>query len=301
MKKIVLLAVIGLAAFGCSQAESQKEQEDKFLVVATTTMLGDAMEAMLDTTVEVVTLLGPGIDPHVYNPTKKVLDNLAEADMVVSHGLHFEGRMQDIFEKISRKKPVIFLGDALPKSKLIKPEDAGDFFDPHIWSDVVLWKDALEASIPQLEESGFYNKDGANRYLTQVDELHAYASSRIQSIPEENRILLTAHDAFSYFARAYGLEVVALQGISTVAEYGIKDVEKMVNLIVDREIKAVFAESSISPRSMEAVMSGVRQRDREVKLGGILYADAPGEVGSGAETYITMVKHNVDEIVSALK
>ncbi|MEM9053525.1 MAG: zinc ABC transporter substrate-binding protein [Bacteroidota bacterium] len=301
MKKIVLLAVVCLVAFGCSQTEPKEEKEEKFLVVATTTMLGDAMEAMLDSTVEVVTLLGPGIDPHVYNPTKKVLDYLADADMVVSHGLHFEGRMQDIFEKMAKKKTVIFLGDALPESKLIMPEDAGGFYDPHIWSDVLLWKEALVASIPQLEESGYYNKSGADDYLAEVDELHEYASSQIQSIPEENRILLTAHDAFSYFAKAYGLEVVALQGISTVAEYGIKDVEKMVDLIVDREIKAVFAESSISPRSMEAVMYGVNQKGREVKLGGTLYADAPGEEGSGAETYITMVKHNVDEIVSALK
>ena len=301
MKKIVLLAVICLGALSCSQTEPKEEQEEKFLVVATTAMLGDAMEEMLDTTVEVVSLLGPGIDPHVYNPTKKVLDHLAEADIVVSHGLHFEGRMQDIFEKMSRKKTVIFLGNALPESKLIEPEDAGGFYDPHIWSDVELWKEALVASIPQLEKSGHYNKEGAEEYLKKVEDLHAYAASQVQSIPQKNRILLTAHDAFSYFAKAYGLEVVALQGISTVAEYGIKDVEKMVDLIVERDIKAVFSESSISPRSMEAVMSGVEQQGREVKLGGILYADAPGEKGSGAETYLTMVKHNVDEIVAALK
>lgn len=264
-------------------------------------MIGDAMEAMLDTSVSVVSLMGPGTDPHLFKPTKQSLDYLAEADLIVANGLHLEGRMQDILEKMSRKKPVILLGTALSEDELILPEGNSDYPDPHIWFDVSLWRKALQASSGRLDSLGILNSSNAARYLAQLDDLNGWTKTQMDQIPYENRVLLTAHDAFSYFGRAYEIEVIALQGISTAAEYGLRDVEEMVDLISSRNISAVFVESSISSRSMEAVVSGVRQKGGEVKLGGTLYSDAPGPDGSGAETYTEMVRHNVETIKSALE
>lgn len=264
-------------------------------------MIGDAMEAMLDTSVSVVSLMGPGTDPHLFKPTKQSLDYLAEADLIVANGLHLEGRMQDILEKMSKRKPVIFLGTALSDEELILPDGTADYPDPHIWFDVQLWKQVLEASSAELKELGVLDSTKSHEYLSTLEELHRWTQSEMAKIPLENKVLLTAHDAFSYFGRAYEIRVIGLQGISTAAEYGLKDVEQMVELITSQQIGAVFVESSISSRSMEAVVSGVRQKGGEVKLGGTLYSDAPGPEESGAETYRKMVRHNVETIKAALQ
>ncbi len=264
-------------------------------------MIGDAMEAMLDTSVSVVSLMGPGTDPHLFKPTKQSLDYLADADLIVANGLHLEGRMQDILEKMSKRKPVILLGAVLSDDELILPEGTADYPDPHIWFDVQLWKQVLEVSSVELNELGVLDSISAQEYLSTLEELHRWTQSGMDEIPLENKVLLTAHDAFSYFGRAYDIRVIGLQGISTAAEYGLKDVEQMVDLITTEKIGAVFVESSISSRSMEAVVSGVRQKGGAVKLGGTLYSDAPGPEGSGAETYQKMVRHNVETIKAALQ
>lgn len=292
------IAIILLLSFGCSQSSEVKKE---FLVVTTTSMIGDAMEAMLDTSTSVVSLMGPGTDPHLFKPTKQSLDYLAEADLIVANGLHLEGRMQDILEKLSKKKSVIFLGAALSGNELILPEGSTDYPDPHIWFDVELWQKTLRASANMLDSLEILDLEKSEKYLSNLNDLHAWTSAEIDQIPSGNRVLLTAHDAFSYFGRAYGIEVIALQGISTVAEYGLRDVEEMVDLISSRKISAVFVESSISSRSMEAVISGVRQKGGSVKLGGTLFSDAPGPKGSGAETYLEMVRHNVETIKTALQ
>jgi len=298
MRRHIFFVLVTIFALGCSQKD---ERDKRFLVVATTSMIGDAMEAMLDTNVSVVSLMGPGTDPHLFKPTKESLDYLADADLIVSNGLHLEGRMQDILEKMSNGKPVLFLGEGLSESQLILPDGTADYPDPHIWFDVQLWQEALEASTGELNELGVLDPAGSEDYLLELKELHRWTQSEIDQIPTENKVLLTAHDAFSYFGRAYGIRVIGLQGISTAAEYGLKDVEQMVELITTQKIGAVFVESSISSRSMEAVISGVRQSGGEVKLGGTLYSDAPGPEGSGAETYRKMVRHNVQTITTALK
>lgn len=264
-------------------------------------MIGDAMKAMLDTSVSVVSLMGPGTDPHLFKPTKQSLDYLAEADLIVANGLHLEGRMQDILEKMSKRKPVILLGATLSDAQLILPDGTSDYPDPHIWFDIHLWKQVLEGSSVELKELGVLDSVNAQEYLSTLEELHRWTLSEMAMIPIQNRVLLTAHDAFSYFGRAYKIRVIGLQGISTAAEYGLKDVEQMVDLITTEQIGAVFVESSISSRSMDAVISGVRQKGGEVKLGGTLYSDAPGPKGSGAETYREMVRHNVKTIKAALQ
>ncbi|MGB6036828.1 MAG: zinc ABC transporter substrate-binding protein [Cryomorphaceae bacterium] len=298
MRRHIFFVIVFISGFGCSQNE---RSQDDFLVVTTTSMIGDAMEAMLDTSVSVVSLMGPGTDPHLFKPTKQSLDYLAEADLIVANGLHLEGRMQDILEKMSKRKPVIFLGTALSDEELILPDGTADYPDPHIWFDVQLWKQVLEASSAELKELGVLDSTKSHEYLSTLEELHRWTQSEMAKIPLENKVLLTAHDAFSYFGRAYEIRVIGLQGISTAAEYGLKDVEQMVELITSQQIGAVFVESSISSRSMEAVVSGVRQKGGEVKLGGTLYSDAPGPEESGAETYRKMVRHNVETIKAALQ
>jgi manganese/zinc/iron transport system substrate-binding protein len=298
MRRHIFFALILFFIVGCGQED---KSQDRFLVVATTSMIGDAMEAMLDTSVSVVSLMGPGTDPHLFKPTKQSLDYLAEADLIVANGLHLEGRMQEILEKMSMNKPVIFLGAVLSDEELILPDGTVDYPDPHIWFDVHLWKNVLEASTDELAKLEILDSSKSEEYLTELEELHLTTKSQIGQIPLRNKVLLTAHDAFSYFGRAYGIRVIGLQGISTAAEYGLKDVEMMVDLIATQKIGAVFVESSISSRSMEAVISGVRQKGGEVKLGGTLYSDAPGPEGSGAETYMEMVSHNVETITTALK
>lgn len=298
MRRHIFFALILVVLASCEQED---KSEKRFSVVATTSMIGDAMQSMLDTSVAVVSLMGPGTDPHLFKPTKQSLDYLAEADLIVANGLHLEGRMQEILEKMSKRKPVIFLAEGLSESQLILPDGTADYPDPHIWFDVQLWKKVLEASSAELNDLGVLDSIKSHDYLSTLEELHRWTKSEMAEIPLENKVLLTAHDAFSYFGRAYGIRVIGLQGISTAAEYGLKDVEQMVDLITTQGIGAVFVESSISSRSMEAVISGVRQKGGEVKLGGTLYSDAPGPKGSGAETYTEMVRHNVNTIKSALQ
>jgi len=275
---------------------------DRTLVITTTSMIGDAARGMVDTSQVVVrSLMGPGTDPHLFKPTKNSLDLLSQADVVIANGLHLEGKMQEILEKLGRRKTIIFLGDGLDPGKLIHPDGKADYPDPHIWFDVALWKESLLHLEKNLDELRLLNRELAGEYLKSLDSLHAWVGVEMQSIPDSNRILLTAHDAFSYFGRSYDIEVIGLQGISTVAEYGLRDVSEMVDLITERRVQAVFVESSISPRAMEAVVSGVRRKGGEISIGGTLYSDAPGPENSGASTYHGMVEHNVRTIKSALK
>lgn len=265
-------------------------------------MIGDGVRAMVDTSVvEVSSLMGPGTDPHLFKPTKNTLDLLSSADIVVANGLHLEGRMQDILEKLARQKEVILVGEGVSESELIHPEKKADYPDPHIWFDLALWKHGMEHVSRELEEFGVLEKEASLAYFEFLDSLDVWIKSELSEIPSERRVLITAHDAFSYFGRAYDIEVIGLQGISTVAEYGIRDVQALVRFIIEREVRAVFVESSISSRSMEAVVSGVKKAGGEVRIGGTLYSDAPGTEASGASDFKGMIEHNVRTIKEALK
>ncbi len=295
------LTIICLFLFACTGTEKAENSADKKLrIVCTTGMIGDAVSSIVDSTCVVHSLMGPGTDPHLFKPTKASLDLLSEADIIVANGLHLEGRMQDILEKMKRSKHVIFMGDAIPQDQLIFGDEDQHVPDPHLWFDVEIWRiavDTLSAKLLAIDVP----VDGAAAYSAELAALNTWAEKSMGEIPDSQRILLTAHDAFSYFGRAYNTEVIALQGISTVAEYGIRDVTDMVNTIVDREIKAVFVESSISTRSIEAVIAGSSEKGFDVVLGGTLYSDALGPQDSGADNYINMVRHNVLTISKALK
>jgi manganese/zinc/iron transport system substrate-binding protein len=290
-----------LFLLGCAAPEQSPDK--KINIVCTTGMIGDAVTNMINDGCEIRTLMGPGTDPHLYKPTKESLDLLSAADIIVANGLHLEGRMQDILEKLSRTKTVIFIGETLPENVLIYADENGAVPDPHIWFDASIWRHAITNLGDQLLEvaPACINSDLIAEYDKKLEDLEQWIQIEMAQISAEQRVLITAHDAFSYFGIAYDIEVIGLQGISTMAEYGIRDVTNLVDEIVDRQIKAVFVESSVSSRSIEAVVAGCQERGFEVSEGGTLYSDALGPKDSGADTYIGMVRYNVTTIKNALK
>ncbi|WP_059049459.1 metal ABC transporter solute-binding protein, Zn/Mn family [Paenibacillus senegalimassiliensis] len=305
-----ILALIILGA--CSKVEGQADSVQRpadgepIQVVATIGMITDVVKQVGGEEVEANGLMGPGVDPHLYKASQGDIEKLDKADIIFYGGLHLEGKMTEIFEKIENRKPTV------PVSKDIDPEllrsgaDAGGSqYDPHIWFNVRHWisatetiRDTLVAYDPDHAETYQQN---AEAYITQLEELDAEVKRQIAEIPDQDRVLVTAHDAFGYFGDAYGIEVMGLQGISTAAEYGSKDVSKLRDFLVENKIKAVFVESSIPTKSMEAVIAGAKEMGHTVKIGGELYSDSMGEPGSDADTYIKMVEHNVSTIVEALK
>lgn len=255
--------------------------------------------------VEVTALMGPGVDPHLYKATQGDLKKLSEADLVLYNGLHLEGRMADVLVKFARKVATVQVTETIPEERLREPDAFQGNYDPHVWFDVSLWTFTVDricaAFIEQRPESAAYFQERTSAYKAKLVELEEYIKSRIDELPEASRVLITAHDAFGYFGEAYGVEVLGLQGISTVSEYGLHDIEKLVETIVSRKIPAVFVESSVSPRSIEALLEGARSKGHDVVIGGELFSDALGAAGTPEGTYIGMVRHNVDTIVKALK
>lgn len=292
---------------GCAQPASNVDSTQKALnVVATTTMLADLSGIIGGTHVSVNGLMGPGIDPHLYQASAGDVTLMQKAEVVVYNGLHLEGKMGEIFESLSGQgQAVICIEEGLDESKLIEWEGGGSVYDPHIWFDVSLWKDAAG-----LVADGFSEADpdhapdykaNLESYLEELDELDTYVRARASEVPEGQRVLVTAHDAFQYFGNAYGFEVRGLQGISTDAEAGTADVSALADFIVERQIKAIFVESSVPPKTIEALQAAVGAKGFDVAIGGELYSDSLGGEGSGAESYILTVKANIDTIVDALK
>lgn len=298
MLMVLLLTTVFPAAYA---------QEDKKLnVVATTTMLADLARVIGGEYVHVDGLMGPGIDPHLYQASAGNVGLMQKADVVIYNGLHLEGKMGDVFEALGRQgRAVISIEDGLKESKLLGWEDDPSVHDPHIWFDAALWKDAAEVVASGLSQ---LDPDHAADYLTslqayleQLDALDAYIRERVEEVPVAQRVLVTAHDAFQYFGQAYGFEVRGLQGISTDAEAGTADVSALADFIVQRQIKAVFVESSVPTKTIEALQAAVKARGFDVVIGGELYSDSLGDAASGHDTYLTTVTANIDTIVNALK
>lgn len=280
-------------------------QSSKPYIVATTTLLADAIKNIVKDSAEVVSIMGPGVDPHLYKASLGDLRNFIDADFIFYQGLHLEGKMGEVLEKLGRTKSVTALGNRLPQHLVHQPVEGGNFPDPHIWFDVSIWKDvviiARDVLIEQNPDAADYFRLNAQSYIEKLDSLDAYISEQILSIPENKRLLITAHDAFSYFGRAYGIEVMGLQGISTQAEFGLRDVSDLVNIIVDRDIKAVFVETSVSDKALRAVIEGAENKKKKVVIGGLLYTDALGAEDTPEGTYIGMMTYNVNAITKALK
>lgn len=247
--------------------------------------------------------MGPGVDPHLYKPTAGDLNALQRADVIIANGLHLEGKLAEALSSFAKQKYVISIGDSLPPSQL-RAAASGNSHDPHIWFDVQLWKQALQVAEAALCERYPQHapalKANARTYYAKLDSAEQQMVALLGAIPRQNRVLITAHDAFGYFGQAYGLEVRGLQGISTVAEFGLKDIGQLVDYLVDRRIPAVFVESSVPERAIRAVMDGCQQRGHNVRLGGTLYSDALGAADSPAGTYTGMLLANARTISQAL-
>ncbi len=308
LRKLTLCAVLTLPLTlligGCASSET-KPTSDRLQVVATTGMIANLVSEVGGDRVDVVGLMGPGVDPHYYKATQGDLGHLTRADLIFYNGLLLEGKMEDIFDKMSRTKTVVAVSRTVSETHLRRPPEFKGNFDPHIWFDVGLWKQTIAAVDSTLSDAEPASADSfharAARYRQQLEALDEWVHDQVNTIPAHRRVLITAHDAFGYFGQAYGMEVLALQGISTVAEYGVDDVRRLVALITERQIPAIFVESSVPERSINAVREGCLARGHKVVIGGTLYSDAMGEAGSGADTFIGMVQANVTVIVEALR
>lgn len=303
LKHYLSFLVVSLWIFciGCSSETTTNTEQ--LQVTTTTGMIADIVKQVGGKHVEVTALMGPGVDPHLYKASAGDINKLEQADIIFYNGLYLEGKMTDILQQIAKKKTVIAVAEQIDKKKLIAT--GANQYDPHIWFDVSLWMEAVKQVEQGLSKADpthqqDYQKQ-AQQYLDQLQALDREIKEQIQTIPKEQRILVTAHDAFGYFGRAYDIQVVGLQGLSTASEYGLKDVQRLVNLIVQKKIKAVFIESSVPKKSIEAVVNGAKAKNWQVNIGGELYSDALGGPGSEADTYIKMVRANVDTIVSSLR
>ena len=297
---LLILTGFLVGCLSCTPINKTRVPGTKPHILATTGMVADMVKHIVGDSATVEALMGPGVDPHLYKASQGDLRKMIDADYLFYNGVHLEGKLSGIFDKQQRVKPVVPVGDGLPDLIRLNAHT----YDPHIWFDVQLWKAATAnatRALISLDTAGTaYYQANANRYQLQLDSLDRWIRRQINTIPPQKRVLITAHDAFSYFGRRYGVEVKGLQGISTLSEFGLRDVSDLVNFIVGHGIPAVFVETSVSDKSLKAVMAGVKERGGQVRIGGNLYSDAMGKAGTPDGTYIGMVKHNVRTIVEAL-
>lgn len=273
-------------------------------ILCTTNVIADTVGALTHPESQVSCLMGPGVDPHTYRAREHDMYLLLNADIIFYNGLHLEGKMADVLEKIKyRSSIVVALGEHIPPEILLKT-DYENIYDPHIWHDVHLWKKVVKVIMHTLQKADpshtEYYQEKASEYVKKLDDLHAYIQMHVHHIQPSHRFLITAHDAFQYFARAYGFKVVGLQGVSTDTEISPRDIHDLVQLIIEYKVPAIFVESSLPHRNIVAVMDAVRSRGQPIILGGELFSDALAGKNHSAETYIGMMKYNVETIISAL-
>ncbi|MGE0206880.1 MAG: metal ABC transporter solute-binding protein, Zn/Mn family [Candidatus Babeliales bacterium] len=292
-----------LVRYSTSNHVVQDAQTKKLYIVCTTSMIADAVHNVAGDLVEVHALMGPGVDPHLYKARAGDVQKLQKADIIFYNGLHLEGKMGDLFASLKSSKRTEAVADAIPKNKLLEVGIEG-VYDPHIWHDVSLWVAIVEyiaqvLAQEDLRNAAYYERHAAG-YKHLLQELDVHIKKTIDRLPPGHRILVTAHDAFHYFGKAYGLQVVGLQGISTDSEISIKDIRDLADFIATHSVRAIFIESSLPERNIQAVQKAVQARGSSVQLGQELYSDALGAEGSDAATYDTMMRHNVETIVAAL-
>lgn len=267
-------------------------------LLATTGMIADAARRLTGT--EVQSLLGPGIDPHSYRPTRSDILALSRADLILWHGLHLESQFMEVLAELGQKKTVVAVAEVLPKDLLRTSPDYPDRPDPHVWMDPILWRQVVDGMAATLSGAGFDVSATSPAFDADIAALGDYSATVLSSVPEERRILVTAHDAFGYFGRAYGWQVEGIQGISTESEAGLVRIGELVDMLVARKIPAVFVESSVSDRAIRALIEGAAAQGHEVTIGGELYSDAMGPDGSYEGTWLGMIDHNVTTIARAL-
>ncbi|MFS0749195.1 metal ABC transporter solute-binding protein, Zn/Mn family [Oceanobacillus sp. 1P07AA] len=296
----MLVGLLFLAACGSSE-ENTSNGEEKINVVTTIAQIGEPLSVIGGEHVNVESLMGPSVDPHLYNPTQSDISKVDSADIIFYNGLNLEVNMVDVFDSIGTEKPVLAIGDTLSEKQLLEDEEGA--VDPHIWFDIDLWESALNRAVEELKEYAPEHADDfeANKqaYFEELDSLRERAA-KLEEIPEEQRVLVTAHDAFGYFGNQHDMEVVGLQGLSTEGEIGVSDINETIGLIEEYEVPAIFVESSVNQDSINAVIEGASSNGVDVQLGGELFSDAMGEEGTDEGTYIGMYQHNIDIIHEAL-
>ncbi|MGE3163312.1 MAG: metal ABC transporter solute-binding protein, Zn/Mn family [Planctomycetota bacterium] len=313
----VWIASLALAVAGCSpatttiggaevsSAPATYSGPGPIGVTCTVGMLADLVRAVGGNRLEVTTLMGPGTDPHLYKTSPGDVKQLGAADLVLYCGHHLEGKMGDTLERVSRRTPTVAVCERIDPTRLLGDPEAPDAVDPHLWFDVTLWREAadvIRAALAAFDPShASAYEDRARALATDLTELDRWVRDQIARIPENRRVLVTAHDAFRYFGRAYGVEVLAIQGLSTDSEASVQKVNELVSTIVERGIRAVFVESTVSAKNIRSLVEGCAARGHTVAIGGSLFSDAMGAAGTPGGTYSGMVRHNVQTIVEALK
>ncbi|MEM8940218.1 MAG: zinc ABC transporter substrate-binding protein [Bacteroidota bacterium] len=304
MKKTLIVPLIFILLISCSTGSS-KENSTKLHVITTTGMLYDAVLNIVGDKMTCEAIMGPGVDPHLYKATQGDLTKLRNGQLIVYNGIFLEGKMSDILKELGKRKPTLAAAESIPDSLLLSSVNHKDSFDPHVWFDVKRWQYVVSAignAVVSLDtENAKYYGENMSKYLVKLDSMDKYVRDRLSELSSTQRVLVTAHDAFGYFGDAYEIRVEALQGISTVSDFGLKDIANLIDLIIDNQIKAIFVETSVSEKSINAVIKGCQEKGHDVKIGGSLYSDAMGELGTEEGTYIGMFKKNVDTIVDALK
>ena len=309
MSKTLLGLVLVLAVSACGQAVGRTDpldlSERRLRVVATTSIVADLVENVARGRAEVTALMGAGIDPHVYKASEGDVQKLTEADVVFYNGLHLEAKMADVLERVEGHLATVAVTDAIPRQRLVSSPQFATQYDPHVWFDVRLWAracDRVTRALVRLDpaHAAAYRANG-RRYRARLANLDARVRALVASVPRSRRVLVTAHDAFNYFGKAYGFEVRGLQGISTAAEAGAADVQALADFIAERRIPAIFLESSVGEQTIRAVEEAVESRGFEVEIGGQLFSDALGDAGTPEGSYEGMVLRNVETIVEALR
>jgi len=303
MKKHILIFSIISVFLGC---KNDKKDNGKLNIVTTTTMITDLVKNIGGDYINVQGLMGSGVDPHLYKASEGDVSKLVNADIIFYNGLHLEGKLVEVFEKMEKSnKTPIALAEEIDKSTLIGSDYFASNYDPHVWFNIEYFKLFANKVTKVLSEKDPENAanyiENEKIFLSKLDALQEQIKATIETLPQEKRILVTAHDAFNYFGKNYGFEVVGLQGLSTATEAGVQDVQKLAAFIIEKNVKAIFVESSVPKRTIEALQAAVKSKGHEVTIGGTLYSDALGNAGSEEGTYIGMFKYNVNTIVNALK
>lgn len=287
-----------------SQAQTTKPLTYPIQAAATVGMVADLVKNIGGDYVNVTQIMGSGVDPHMHKATRDDVQTIMNADIVFYSGLMLEGKMADTLIKVSRNKPVYAVTELIDEKTLLEPDDFDGHYDPHVWMDAAAWSecvDAVQTALSKFDPTHAkdYQKN-AEQYKKQLGDLHQYGLKTIKSIPEESRILITSHDAFNYFGRAYGLNVQGVQGISTESEAGLKRINELVDMLVKKNIKAVFVESSVSKKNITALIDGAKAQGHNIIIGGELFSDAMGEPNTYEGTYIGMLDHNFTTVTRAL-
>jgi len=305
MKHYVVI-LFALITFSCKKEVKEKKGNERLKVVSTTSQVTDLVKELAGDLIDLEGLMGAGVDPHLYKASEGDVTKFYNADVIFYSGLHLEGKLEDVFEKMRHNgKKTISISDTIAKDALISSADFASSYDPHFWFSTNHWKKATTYVADELSKLDPKNTkvytENAKAYIEKLNQLEKNNSLQLEGLPVEKRILVTAHDAFAYFGKAYGFKVVSLQGLSTATEAGVQDVQRISNFIIAHDIKAIFVESSVPVRTVEALQAAVRSKNHEVAIGGTLFSDALGNPGTKEGTYIGMYEYNMNTIIDALK